>query len=449
MDNRIDASRMPQRPTTGPDWGFTGVVVAGAVAVTLLVLGTAIGIAAGWATFGLWIAGFVPIGYGVTQLFARRRRRSMITIGAGLLTGIVALSAIPAGSGTIAEPAAVTTGSGQSTSTSAPSEPEPSTPSPSASESSSHTSTSPSSTAPASTPPPASSRPPQPTPTTTPTKAPAKLTSAQQTVAALTVKGRGPQTGYDRGLFHWNGFDFDRNGCDQRNDVLKRDMDKPVIKPGSNGCRVEAGWLQDRYSGTAIYLPREKIDIDHVVALSNAWQMGAAQWSDTTRRQFANDPLNLVATTQHLNRQKGDSNAASWLPPKNRCSYIARQAAVKHKYGLAITDSERDAMNRILQACPNQALPTGNEAAPRQQSSTSPAPPKPSKAKPKPSKPKPAKPATSVVPPKKAQPPAPQTDRRFGTCKEAKRNGYGPYVRGKDPEYGWYRDSDKDGVVCE
>src|SRR5699024_2554718 len=164
----------------------------------------------------------------------------------------------------------------------------------------------------------------------TPTKkAPAKLTTAQQVVATLVVKGRGPKTGYDRDLFRWNGYDFDRNGCDQRNDVLKRDMHKPVIKPGSNGCRVEAGWLQDRYGGTAIYLPREKIDIDHVVALSNAWQMGAAQWPETKRHQFANDPLNLVATTQHWNRQKGDANAASWLPPKNRCSYVARQAAVK------------------------------------------------------------------------------------------------------------------------
>src|SRR5699024_8594322 len=177
-----------------------------------------------------------------------------------------------------------------------------------------------------------------------------------------------------------------------------------------------------------------------VVALSNAWQMGAAQWDNTKRRQFGNDPLNLVATTQHANRQKGDANAASWLPPKNRCSYIARQAAVKHKYGLAVTGSERDVMNQVLQSCPNQALPTGHEGAPRQKSSSSPAPSKPAK----PKTTKPAPPTTS-----ESRGGGGGTDPRFGTCKDAKKNGYGPYVRGKDPEYGWYRDADKDGVVCE
>ena len=164
--------------------------------------------------------------------------------------------------------------------------------------------------------------------------------------------------------FGWNSFDFDRNGCDQRNDVLRRDMTSETIKPDSNGCRVESGWLQDRYSGTAIYLPRSLVDIDHVVALGNAWAMGAASWSVPQRKRFTNDPLNLVATTQQLNRQKGDSDAASWLPPANRCGYVARQAAVKQKYGLAITRPEQEAFVRVLTDCPDQSLPTGDVPPP-------------------------------------------------------------------------------------
>jgi endonuclease YncB( thermonuclease family) len=42
----------------------------------------------------------------------------------------------------------------------------------------------------------------------------------------------------------------------------------------------------------------------------------------------------------------------------------------------------------------------------------------------------------------------PDTDPRFGTCTEAKDAGYGPYVRGQDPEYAWYEDRDGDGTVC-
>lgn len=215
----------------------------------------------------------------------------------------------------------------------------------------------------------------QPTGSTEPTGgAPEESGPAQQALATLEVKGRGPKTGYDRDLFRWNGYDFDRNGCDQRNDILRRDMTDPEVKPGTNGCRIEAGWLQDRYGGEAIRLTRDKVDIDHVVALSNAWQMGAAQWDEQTRREFANDPLNLVATTQRLNRQKGDGDAATWLPPKNRCDYVARQTAVKAAYGLAVTRAERDAIARILDTCPGQPLPTGDEPAPQQSVSTSPTP---------------------------------------------------------------------------
>ncbi len=312
--------------------------------------------------------------------------------------------------------------------------------------------------------------------------------TAQAALAALETKGRGPKTGYDRDLFKWNGFDFDRNGCDQRNDILRRDMSDPEIKEGSNGCRVESGWLQDRYSGEAIHLTRDQVDIDHVVALSNAWQMGAAQWDDQTRQAFANDPLNLVATTQAMNRGKGDGDAATWLPPKNRCDYVARQAAVKFAYGLAVTEAEREAMDRILADCPDQPLPAGDEPAPQQKNTatptrpaseppstrptppplpvktppapvkTPPAPvktPPPSVAKPKtpPAKPKtPPKPNTPKPTPPKPKPTPPKPPppvKKWRTCADAKRDGAGPFVKGVDPEYEWYQDRDHDGVVCE
>jgi hypothetical protein len=101
------------------------------------------------------------------------------------------------------------------------------------------------------------------------------------------------------------------------------------------------------------------VQIDHVVALSDAWQKGAQQLSAETRRAFANDSLNLLAVDGATNQGKGDGDAATWLPPNKpyRCSYAARQVAVKAKYGLWVTSPERDALGRILATCPSQRLP--------------------------------------------------------------------------------------------
>ena len=101
------------------------------------------------------------------------------------------------------------------------------------------------------------------------------------------------------------------------------------------------------------------IDIDHVVALSNAWQTGAAYFDKTKRAAIANDPLNLIAVDAKLNRQKSDGDAATWLPPlKNyRCDYVARQVAVKAKYGLWVTQPEKSAIINLLEMCEGQKLP--------------------------------------------------------------------------------------------
>ena len=176
----------------------------------------------------------------------------------------------------------------------------------------------------------------------------------------LEVKGRAPKTGYTRSQFpHWS--DPDRNGCDARNDTLKRDLTDITYKEGTRDCKVIAGQLLDPFSGKVIIFSPTKvvIDIDHVVALSNAWQTGAAYFDKSVRTQIANDPLNLLAVDSKLNRQKGDGDAATWLPPNKsfRCEYVARQVAVKAKYKLWVTEPEKVAITKILSSCAGQKLP--------------------------------------------------------------------------------------------
>jgi hypothetical protein len=177
---------------------------------------------------------------------------------------------------------------------------------------------------------------------------------------SLEVKGRAAKTGYARSQFpHWS--DPDRNGCDARNDTLKRDLTQISFKTGTRDCKVLTGQLLDPFSGKVITFSSTKsnIDIDHVVALSNAWQTGAAYFDKTKRVAIANDPLNLIAVDAKLNRQKGDGDAATWLPPLKtyRCDYVARQIAVKAKYGLWVTQPEKGAIIKLLEMCEGQKLP--------------------------------------------------------------------------------------------
>ncbi len=177
----------------------------------------------------------------------------------------------------------------------------------------------------------------------------------------LVVKGKAPKTGYVRSSFsHWR--DPDRNGCDARNDILKRDLINIVYKENTEDCKVISGLLNDPYSDSSIefMLGKSEVDIDHVVALSHAWQVGAFQWSDAKRLEFANDPINLLAVSARLNRQKGDADAATWLPPAKsyRCAYVSRQVVVKVKYGLWITSAEKSAIQRVLASCPIFKAPT-------------------------------------------------------------------------------------------
>ena len=191
------------------------------------------------------------------------------------------------------------------------------------------------------------------------------VVSGLSIIEAQVTKGRAAKTGYTRAQFGQTWADVDRNGCDTRNDILKRDLTGQVYKEKTRECVVLSGTLIDPFSGETINFVRGnvssmQVQIDHVVALSNAWQTGAFKLSVKDRTAFANDPMNLLAVKGRLNSQKGDGDAATWLPPLKsyRCDYVARQIAVKIKYKLWFTAPEKEAIVRILKSCPEKALPS-------------------------------------------------------------------------------------------
>ncbi len=255
---------------------------------------------------------------------------------------------------------------------------------------------------------------------------PAEPGSALAIAEGLTIKGRAPKTGYDRDLFGGRWVDTDRNGCDTRNDILARDLTNVTYRPGTRDCVVETGTLADPYSGTLISFVKgnttsNDVQIDHVVALSDAWQKGAQQWNGDTRIAFANDPLNLLAVSGPLNMQKGDGDTATWLPPNKsyRCAYVARQVAVKHTYSLWVTQAEKDAMARVLSTCPDQPLPDGTTTIP-----------------------------LTIAPAAPATQPATPEDVCYPNCAAARAAGAAPLYRG-DPGYRSDMDGDGDGIACE
>lgn len=291
-----------------------------------------------------------------------------------------------------------------------------------------------------------------------PSADPAGTESALAAVATLTVKGRSPMTGYSRDAFGSTWSDTDGNGCDTRSDILRRDLTDPAP---DEGCRPLAGTLDpDPYTGQVVDYASEtsSLDVDHVVALADAWQKGASQWDDGKRLAFANDPLNLLLVGTEANRSKGAGDAATWLPANlaYRCAYVARQVSVKVKYDVWVTQAEKDAMTRVLSTCPevpvldagplptSAPVPTGTPAAstptasspaassPARRAST--APVAPTKAAPRRTTP--------------ARPAAPRTSVYYRNCAAARAAGAAPIYRG-EPGYARHLDRDNDGIACE
>lgn len=175
----------------------------------------------------------------------------------------------------------------------------------------------------------------------------------------LAIKGRAPKIDYTREQFG-TGWSI-LQGCDTRNIILNRDLADAQV---DESCNVTKGTLSDPYTGKIIFFVRGgstsgDVQIDHVVALSDAWQKGAQQLDKDRRITLANDPLELLAVDGPANQQKSDGDAATWLPSNKpfRCQYIARQIAIKQKYSLWVTQAEHDSMASVLQSCPEQALP--------------------------------------------------------------------------------------------
>ena len=253
--------------------------------------------------------------------------------------------------------------------------------------------------------------------------------SAVAVLQTLPVRGRAPMTGYSREQFGqaWsddNDNPMGHNGCDTRNDILRRDLILNRLDPDTAGCVVLTGLLRDPYTSETLHFRRGEtsslaIQIDHVVALGDAWQTGAQHWPLATRIDLANDPLNLLAVDGPTNEAKGDGDAATWLPPNKayRCDYVARQIAVKARYHLWVTRGEHDAMARVLRTCPDQKVP--QEARPLPLFASS--------------KPSPHPGPTKVY---------------YANCSAAEAAGAAPLFRGQSgyrPEL----DGDDDGVACE
>lgn len=179
---------------------------------------------------------------------------------------------------------------------------------------------------------------------------------ARAQLTDLPVKGKAAGTGYDRtGDFGSPWLDVDHNGCDTRNDVLARDL-ADITREGR--CKVLTGTLVSPYTGATVDFVRGNttstlVQIDHVVALENAWRTGAQRLTETERHALANDPVNLFAVDGRSNSQKGSGDAATWLPASKafRCTYVEHQVTVKTKYRLWVAPAERDAMVRVLDAC--------------------------------------------------------------------------------------------------
>lgn len=205
-----------------------------------------------------------------------------------------------------------------------------------------------------------------PSPTSTPpTPGAAPLDSgydaARRMLDAIPVKGWDREQDFKRYRFgeRWSDdvdAEFGRNGCNTRDDILRRDLTRIELRRGT--CLVQRGVLHDPYSGATIDFVRgpttsEAVQVDHLVSLADAWYKGARSWDDVRRRDFANDPRNLLAVSAQANFDKAFRDAAGWLPANAafECEFVARQITVKTVYGLWVSANEKTAMHRVLRRC--------------------------------------------------------------------------------------------------
>lgn len=182
---------------------------------------------------------------------------------------------------------------------------------------------------------------------------------AADVLEQLPVKGRASKSGYARTEFYssWPSID----GCSLRQRIIRREMGSSAVVSTEDNCTVISGEYDEPYTGSHLIFYQKSdfssgVQIDHVVALSDAWQKGAQSLTKEQRYDLATDPLNLLAVDSKTNQGKSDGDAASWLPPNKafRCQYVARQVSVKYKYSLWVTAAEKSAIKNVLKSCPSE-----------------------------------------------------------------------------------------------
>lgn len=193
---------------------------------------------------------------------------------------------------------------------------------------------------------------------------PAEVATARTQLDELTVVPR-PRfdSGYVRSAFGDAWTDTDGNGCNQRDDVLLRDLvpSLPHRLGRQRGCDhdVRSGTWLDPYTGSSVTLTdakdpdqAERVQIDHIVPLSVAWRYGADRWPARRRVAFANDLRGLVAVGGDSNQAKGGSDASQWRPRRAAwCGYAVRYLGMKHAYDLATDAAEKRALAKMLTGC--------------------------------------------------------------------------------------------------
>lgn len=263
----------------------------------------------------------------------------------------------------------------------------------------------------------------------TPAAAATPTTVSARTLLSQLKTTSEQNSGYDRDKFnHW--VDADKDRQDTRDEVLIAESKATVKYTSSSKTDVASGKWVSAYDGKTITNPSQ-IDIDHMVPLAEAWGSGARNWNTATRQAYANDlgyNASLVAVSASSNRAKGASDPAQWMPPasSNTCQYARNWVAVKWRWDLSVDNAEKSKLSSTLATCAKSGK---DQVA-------------------KPAKAKVVTNGTTSTPAPKP-PSSSRNDPRFSTCTDAKSRGYGPYKKGSDPEYDWYRDGDSDGIACE
>lgn len=196
----------------------------------------------------------------------------------------------------------------------------------------------------------------------TSTADPAAVATATANLATITVAEESRASEYSgkrKKLFGSAWPDLDGDRCNERNEVLARDMTS--LKKATDGCTVLRGTLADPYTGATINFVHNReggdssaVQIDHIVPLSEAWASGAHSWDQNTRVAFANDLNNLIASDGPANEKKGDKDLGQWIVPSNpdyRCTYTVQFVQLKTVYGLSMDAAENAAATKTLAAC--------------------------------------------------------------------------------------------------